>query len=737
MFERQAEVLDLIQLESGKVRAHAYEEVADVAMVSAYYARTAGRHLADQRRGGALPGLTRTVEVRHPKGVVGFIAPWNYPLSMSITDAIPALMAGNACVIKPAQTTPFTALWIVDVLVEAGVPREVLSVVTGKGSALGTPMIEQCDFVTFTGSTEVGRSVAAQAGEQLIGCALELGGKNASIVLDDADLDKAVAGSITGCFASAGQLCISIERLYVPRSIVEEFTRRFVAAVEDLVLSPALAYGGDMGSLQSRDQLETVTRHVDDARAKGATVLTGGQPRPDVGPLFYAPTVLTGVDDSMAVATEETFGPVVTHLPLRRRRRGRRAGQRLRLRPQRVGVDRRTRERGAEVARRVQAGTVNVNESYAAAWASDRRPDGRLQGLGPRPAPRPRGHLEVHRGADHRDPAPDAGHAAAACSARRPPRRCSPPRSDALHTPSASPASDPRADEPDLDSSAPPAPKGTTMATPTIFFTGFPGFLGVELLPRVLRRNPEAEAVCLVQDKFLDTARAKVVELEKADAGPGRSDPPGHRATSPRPTSGSRPSTATLAETTTEVFHLAAVYDLAVAEDLGHAGQRRRHPPRRPSSPRPATTCSATSTCRPATCRGATSGRGARPTCRSPAMQFANHYDHTKHLAEVIVREAADAGLPDHDLPPRGRQRRLADRGDAEARRSVLRGQAAAQAARAGGRDADGRHAGRLPVQPRAPRLRGRRDQPPVRASASPRASPTPWPTPTRRRSPR
>ena len=385
IFERQAEVLDLIQLESGKVRAHAYEEVADAAMVAAYYARTAGRHLADRRRGGALPLLTSTVEVRHPKGVVGFIAPWNYPLSMSITDAIPALMAGNACVIKPAQTTPFTALWIVDVLVEAGVPRNLLSVVTGKGSAIGTPLIEHCDFITFTGSTEVGRSVAAQAGEKLIGCALELGGKNPQIVLEDADLDKAVRGAITGCFASAGQLCISIERLYVHRDLAEAFTERFVAAVEDLVLSPALAYGGEMGSLQSRDQLATVTRHVDDARSKGATVLTGGHPRPDLGPLFYAPTVLTGVDESMAVFTEETFGPVVTIHPFDDvdEAVALANGSEYGLNASIWTSDLR---RGAEVARRIEAGTVNVNESYAAAWASTDAPMGGFKdsGLGRR-----------------------------------------------------------------------------------------------------------------------------------------------------------------------------------------------------------------------------------------------------------------------------------------------------------------------------------------------------------------
>lgn len=385
VFERQAEVLDLIQLESGKVRAHAYEEVADTAMVAAYYARTAGRTLADQRRGGALPGLTRTAEVRHPKGVVGFITPWNYPLSMAITDAIPALVAGNACVIKPAQTTPFTALWAVDVLVEAGVPADVLQVVTGRGSVLGTPLIEGSDFVTFTGSTEVGRTVAAQAGEQLIGCSLELGGKNASILLDDVDLEDAVAGCLQGCFASAGQLCISIERLYVPRSRMEAFSRQLVAAVEDMALSAELTWGGQMGSLQSRDQLDTVTRHVDDARSKGATVLTGGAPRPEVGPLFYAPTVLTDVDDSMEVARDETFGPVVTIYPYDDVDEAVAAANDSAY-GLNASVWTSDSRRGAAIARRVQAGTVNVNDSYAAAWGSTDAPMGGFKdsGLGRR-----------------------------------------------------------------------------------------------------------------------------------------------------------------------------------------------------------------------------------------------------------------------------------------------------------------------------------------------------------------
>src|SRR5215212_4123642 len=185
---RQDEILDLIQIEAGKARKHAFEEVLDVAIVARYYANTAERHLASKRRRGALPFLTAAYEHHHPLGVVGIIAPWNYPLTLSVSDAVPALAAGNAVVIKPDSQTPFTALWGFALLEEAGLPQGLVQVVTGSGSELGTPLIDGTDYVMFTGSTATGRKVAEQAGRNLIGASMELGGKNAMIVLEDANL---------------------------------------------------------------------------------------------------------------------------------------------------------------------------------------------------------------------------------------------------------------------------------------------------------------------------------------------------------------------------------------------------------------------------------------------------------------------------------------------------------------------------------------------------------------------
>jgi succinate-semialdehyde dehydrogenase/glutarate-semialdehyde dehydrogenase len=382
---RQGQILDLIQLENGKARTHAFEEVADVGLTARYYVANAEAHLGREKHKGALPLLTKTIELHHPRGVVGIISPWNYPLVLAITDAIPALIAGNAVVLKPDLQTIFSALWAADLLIQAGLPADLLQIVAGDGPVLGPSIVEGADYVSFTGSTRVGRLIATQAAERLVGCSLELGGKNAMVVLDDADLDKAARGAVRACFSSAGQLCISIERLMVHESVHDEFIRRFADRVNAMTIGPALDFEPDMGSLTSQRQLDTVIRHVDDAVAKGATVVTGGRARPDLGPYFYEPTILTGVTPDMALCAAETFGPVVAVSSFRTEDE---AVERANASDYGLNASVWTTDhaRGRRLAARIQAGTVNVNEGYAAAWGSTDAPMGGFKdsGLGRR-----------------------------------------------------------------------------------------------------------------------------------------------------------------------------------------------------------------------------------------------------------------------------------------------------------------------------------------------------------------
>ncbi|MBQ1159692.1 succinate-semialdehyde dehydrogenase (NADP(+)) [Streptomyces sp. A73] len=382
---RQSEVLDLIQLETGKARLHAHEEVQAVAVAARHYGRKAPSYLRPKRHTGAIPALTKVTELRHPRGVVGQIAPWNYPFELSVGDALPAFAAGNAVVMKPDTQTALTALWARDLLIEAGLPADVWQVVLGEGPVIGPEVTDRGDYISFTGSTRTGREVARRAAARLVGCSLELGGKNAMLVLEDADLDKAAAGAVRGAFSSAGQLCISIERLYVHESVADAFLERFVARTRALRLGASLAYGADMGSLVSERQLRTVEQHVADAVDKGATVLAGGRPRPDIGPLFYEPTVLEGVEPAMAVCGEETFGPVVSVY-------------RFCDVEEAVELANTTSyglnssvwsgngRRARQIAARLRTGTVNVNEGYASAYGSAQAPMGGMgdSGLGRR-----------------------------------------------------------------------------------------------------------------------------------------------------------------------------------------------------------------------------------------------------------------------------------------------------------------------------------------------------------------
>jgi succinate-semialdehyde dehydrogenase/glutarate-semialdehyde dehydrogenase len=369
LLERQDQVIDLIQLEVGKSRFSAWQEILQVATLARHYARKAEHYLADRSVRGAIPGLTKVKEVRVPKGVVGIVSPWNYPLYLGVGDVIPALLGGNTVVSKADSQSPLSLLWTRELFLEAGLPADAWGVVAGSGSVVGTALIDQVDYVCFTGSTATGRRVAAQAGERLIGCSLELGGKNPLIVRADADLDKAVAGTIAAAFGNSGQMCIHIERVIVHRDVYDEFKDKLAAATRAMTVAQTYDYSADMGTLVSAAQLAAVRAHVDDAVAHGATVVAGGRPLPDVGPFAHEPTILEGVTPQMAVCAEETFGPVISLYrakddvdALRRANEGSYGLS--------ASIWSRDVTEAEHWARQIRAGAVNINDGAAAAAGS-------------------------------------------------------------------------------------------------------------------------------------------------------------------------------------------------------------------------------------------------------------------------------------------------------------------------------------------------------------------------------
>lgn len=385
LLSRRDEGLDIVQWETGKARRDAMEELLDVCLNARHYARDARRLLSPRRHLGGLPLLVGVTEVQHPKGVVGVLSPWNYPLTLTAGDAIPALIAGNAVLVKPDVQTTLTALWVVGLMVEAGVPESVVRVVPGDGAVIGSMVIDRVDFVMFTGSTRVGREVAARCGERLIGCSLELGGKNAMIVRADASVRHAAEIAVRACFSNSGQLCISMERMYVHVDVYDAFLDAFAERTRRMKIQSGIGWGADMGSLISARQRDRVQAHIDDAVANGATVVAGGRARPDVGPFFFEPTILTGVTEDMALCAEETFGPVVSVYPVGSDEEAIRLANDS---PFGLNAAVLTKDyaAGRAMAFRIKAGTVNVNEGYGPAWSSTRSPMGGMgdSGLGRR-----------------------------------------------------------------------------------------------------------------------------------------------------------------------------------------------------------------------------------------------------------------------------------------------------------------------------------------------------------------
>ena len=376
-------ILDTIQQESGKSRLSAFEEVMDTARGVRVFANLAPKTLRSTRRPGVIPGLTKVVEHRQPVGVVGVITPWNYPFTLPATDSAAALLAGNAVILKPDSQAPLSAQLLADLFAEAGLPEGLFTVIVGPGSVLGPRLVEQIDFLMFTGSTATGRKLATACAERLIGFSAELGGKNPALILPDANLAAAAIGTARSAFANTGQLCVSMERAYVHTAVYDDFVSQLVAATQSLQLGVGHDWKIDVGSLASAQQLETVQRHVTDAVAKGATVLAGGKPRPDLGPHFFEPTILCGVDESMEVCAEETFGPVLSIYRVESTQAAIAAAN-----DSRYGLNASiwSKTQGPAVARRLHSGTVNINDGYAPTFGSHHAPMGGMgeSGIGRR-----------------------------------------------------------------------------------------------------------------------------------------------------------------------------------------------------------------------------------------------------------------------------------------------------------------------------------------------------------------
>jgi len=374
LLERQSDVLDLLQVETGKARTHAWEELGDAANTARYYALRARRLLAP-RSVRALTGPFASARVlRHPVGVVGIVTPWNYPLSLGLGDSLTALVAGNAVLLRADPQTALTLLWCAELLEDAGLPEDLLQVVVG-GPDVGMALLEHVDHAGFTGSTRSGRVFAGRAGELGVPVTLELGGKNAMYVAADVDVEAAAEGAVRACFGSAGQLCASIERIYVHEQVREDFVAALVRRTAALRLGAGLDYRSDMGSLVGPAQLARVVEHVEDAVGHGATVLVGGEQRPDLGPYFYEPTVLADVPPQARAYRDETFGPVAAVYPVASDDEAVAA-----MNDSELGlvaaVWTRSSVRGAALAARVRAGAVVVNDTHHLLWGSVGAPIG-------------------------------------------------------------------------------------------------------------------------------------------------------------------------------------------------------------------------------------------------------------------------------------------------------------------------------------------------------------------------
>lgn len=317
--KRKEELAKLLTGEMGKILEEARGDIQE-AIDMAFYAAGEGRRLLGETTPSELPHKM-AFTLRQPVGVVGCITPWNFPIAILSWKIFPALVCGNAVILKPAEDTPLMAGKFFEVMIEAGIPSGVINLVHGFGPEAGEPLVRHpnVNLISFTGSVEVGRHIAGICGGELKRLSLEMGGKNAMIVMDDCNLDLAMEGAIWGAFGTSGQRCTATSRIICQKGILEEFTQRFLDRTKRLVVGNGLHPDTDLGPIINREQLEKIHQYTKIGKEEGATLLWGGEilkNGPHSKGYFYSPTIFTDVKPSMRIAQEEIFGPSVGIIPV-------------------------------------------------------------------------------------------------------------------------------------------------------------------------------------------------------------------------------------------------------------------------------------------------------------------------------------------------------------------------------------------------------------------------------------
>jgi acyl-CoA reductase-like NAD-dependent aldehyde dehydrogenase len=362
--QQKAGIAAAITREAGKPEAEALStEVLVVLEATRFLVNSAPAFLRPERVPHASPAmkLKRGWLLREPWGVIGVISPWNYPFSVPAVETLTALIGGNAVVLKPSEFTPFSSLELQKLLREAGLDPGLLQIATGDGSTGAALLQADINKLIFTGSVATGKRVAQAAAARLLPVVLELGGKDPMIVLEDANVEVASSAAVWGAFMNAGQTCLSVERCYVHESIYQKFLDRCVEKTAKLRVGNGSDHATDVGPMIHERQLKIVREQVDDAITRGAQLLAGGKPMPQLGPNFFAPTILAGVDSSMRVMQEETFGPVLPVCSFKTEDEAVALanGTEFGLA---ASIWTNDRKRGENLARRIDAGTVMVND---------------------------------------------------------------------------------------------------------------------------------------------------------------------------------------------------------------------------------------------------------------------------------------------------------------------------------------------------------------------------------------